>query len=335
MIDLLFQHLLSTTLLAALVWLLCNRLRPAPALASLAWSLVLLRALLPAIPLVVEVHPLAAGGAGITAAWNRFFEEPVAGSEAAAEAPPHLTATILLGVWILGAAAFAARDLSRTFTLFRWLRSARPARSELRAAVDAWAGRMGVRPPSVRLLEGLSTPLLVGLVRPRLIWPAAKDVGALDESLIVHELAHLRRRDAWITLLESIACWVWWWNPVVHVARSQADRFKELACDAWVSRLCPRRRRRYAESLLALAGKAPIPAPRSARAPVCDTCANASSSSTGSPVRAAGGSVPAWPVSSSPAWWAPPLRPPPQLRRSPRSRIEHSSSSSASRATSN
>src|SRR5438552_991963 len=77
--------------------------------------------------------------------------------------------------------------------------------------------------PPVLVVAGLASPVVWGLGRPRLLWPAAL-LGRLspdgERAAIVHELAHLRRRDHWVGWLQLAASCVWWWSPLFwHVRR--------------------------------------------------------------------------------------------------------------------
>jgi hypothetical protein len=69
-------------------------------------------------------------------------------------------------------------------------------------------------------------------------------------AVLLHELAHLRRRDHWVRWLEMAAACVWWWNPLFRLTRRRIRQYAELACDAWVLAVLPKARRAYAEALL-------------------------------------------------------------------------------------
>jgi hypothetical protein len=69
-------------------------------------------------------------------------------------------------------------------------------------------------------------------------------------SVIVHELAHLRRRDHWVGWLLLTGECICWWNPLFWYVRRQIRLNAELACDAWVVGTLPDDRRAYAEALL-------------------------------------------------------------------------------------
>jgi predicted metal-dependent hydrolase len=70
------------------------------------------------------------------------------------------------------------------------------------------------------------------------------------EALLLHELAHLRRRDHWVRALEFITTGLFWWHPVVWWARHELREAEEQCCDAWVVWALPETVRGYALALL-------------------------------------------------------------------------------------
>jgi beta-lactamase regulating signal transducer with metallopeptidase domain len=81
------------------------------------------------------------------------------------------------------------------------------------------------------------------LRRPRLLLPAGlwDDLDeAQRDTLIAHELAHLRRRDHWVRLVEVAATVLYWWHPAVWWARRELREAEEQCCDAWVVWSMPR-----------------------------------------------------------------------------------------------
>jgi hypothetical protein len=108
------------------------------------------------------------------------------------------------------------------------------------------------------------SPAMWCLGRPRLLWPVAfpaDATGACIDGVIVHELAHVKRRDHLVAWIELAAAIVWWWNPLFWWVRAARREQAELSCDAWVISTLPDGRRAYAESLLALSGAAAALAP--------------------------------------------------------------------------
>ena len=155
-------------------------------------------------------------------------------------------------LWLGGALATALITLRRTWR-FGWLvRQAHPATAALCMRVGELAKQLGVRVPVVRTLVGLASPVVWAFWRPTLLWPADLELSsqAGQSGVLLHELAHLRRRDHWSRWLEMVAAVVHWWNPVFWIVRRQMRVQCELACDAWVTASLPQGRRAYAEALL-------------------------------------------------------------------------------------
>src|SRR5579871_4166568 len=119
------------------------------------------------------------------------------------------------------------------------LRYARRASPEIQEQCDGLAARMGLlRGPEIWLLPGPLPPLVwAAMGRVRIFFPV-KLLDRLDESecgsLLAHELAHVRRRDHWVRWLELIVSAVYWWYPLVWLARRRLHVHEEECCDAWV-----------------------------------------------------------------------------------------------------
>jgi len=163
-----------------------------------------------------------------------------------------LVAWALLG-WGLGALALALRWQRRILRFHRSVRTAPPAPLALRRAVARVARRLGVRAPEVKLIAGVGCPSVWCFGRPRLLWPrgrAAHLDSGCEPSLIAHELAHLVRRDHWVSRFEVLATGLLWWNPLFWVIRAQVHYYAELSCDAWALWAYPGDRRAYAEALI-------------------------------------------------------------------------------------
>ena len=174
----------------------------------------------------------------------------------------------LLGLWSAGCAFMVLLQAARLVRFRRLLRRTEPPPQELMALVGEIAGRLQVAAPHVALTSAVCSPMVCALGRPRLIWPKSLWAPMADDarrSVIIHELAHLRRRDHWVGWLELAASCVWWWNPLFWHVRRQLRENAELACDAWVVSLLPGGRRAYAQTLIEVSEllswtAAPLPA---------------------------------------------------------------------------
>lgn len=93
-----------------------------------------------------------------------------------------------------------------------------------------------VLPPGTRiLLTSAFGPAAVGIVRPAIVLPATV-VEKLPENalsaVLLHEGAHLTRRDPVVLLAQRALQALFWWNPLVQLLTSAGDATREMACDA-------------------------------------------------------------------------------------------------------
>ena len=142
---------------------------------------------------------------------------------------------ILAALWALGSAAFAVRCAAGHLGLRRVAREATPLDSgdwpSLLAETRALAG---ARRP-VRLLRSaaVATPLTWGTRRPVVVLPA--DAGSWPRerrrAALLHELAHVVRRDALVQLAGTAACALYWFHPGAWMALRRLRREGEHACD--------------------------------------------------------------------------------------------------------
>ena len=122
-------------------------------------------------------------------------------------------------------------------------------------SISRFAGR-------VRMLESpdASMPMTWGVVRPTLLIPGRGEKWAdwQCRDILLHELAHVERRDCLTQLVASLACAVYWFNPLAWLAAHRMRVERELACDDRVI-IAGSRATDYASNLLDVA--------RSLRAP--------------------------------------------------------------------
>jgi beta-lactamase regulating signal transducer with metallopeptidase domain len=162
----------------------------------------------------------------------------------------------LAGIWLLGAAAVFARIVVGLVAV-RWL----ARRTEhvhdapwLPMARDLTAQLGITRRPRFLRSPRASMPMATGVFRPAVIMPADADAWPAGRLRIVllHELAHVKRRDCLTHLLAQAACAVYWFNPLVWVAARRARTERERACDDLVL-AAGTRGPEYADQLLEIA----------------------------------------------------------------------------------
>ncbi|HEV7588413.1 MAG TPA: M56 family metallopeptidase [Longimicrobium sp.] len=150
-----------------------------------------------------------------------------------------------LALWLAGALAGLARlEHGRR----RYWRAAGArhavADAEAAAALRRLRAVAGVdRTIYLTAAEGLQTPAAVGFAE--ICLPAAALAAltpAQRESVLAHELGHLVRRDPLWKVAVEIAAAVFWFQPLLRVARRQMVECAELLCDGFAVRVTGRRR---------------------------------------------------------------------------------------------
>ena len=127
----------------------------------------------------------------------------------------------LAGAWLIGIAICALRVVAGAMQLSRLVR--RSERLSDRGRVRIYAS------------PDTSMPLAFGLIAPSVIVPAelAARGGEQLECILHHELAHVRRRDAWANACERIVHAVLFANPAVVLVLRAIAFEREAACDDW------------------------------------------------------------------------------------------------------
>jgi bla regulator protein BlaR1 len=179
----------------------------------------------------------------------------------------------LWSVWLTGSLGWLLVVGIRVVRFQLLLRWAEPAPEELQDRVQLLAECLGLTSvPMVWMVPGPVSPMIwpIGL-HPRLLIPQ----GLLDrltpeqrDTLLTHELAHLRRRDHWVRGLELLVTGLYWWHPIVWWGRQAIREAEEECCDAWVLWVLPASSRAYASALVEaldfLAGARPAMLPPAA-----------------------------------------------------------------------
>ena len=114
------------------------------------------------------------------------------------------------------------------------------------------ADRLGIdEAPRLLRSEDVRMPFACGLITPTIVLPAESDAWTAERrrAVLMHELAHIRRRDILGHTLGRVACAIYWFHPLVWTAARRLRIESERACDdlALTSGL---RATNYAEHLL-------------------------------------------------------------------------------------
>jgi beta-lactamase regulating signal transducer with metallopeptidase domain len=145
----------------------------------------------------------------------------------------------LVLVWVVGLFIALLRVAAGWWRVAALGRAARPLDAGRHGAALAEAGRaLGTAGlPPIVIARGAAGPLAVGVLRPRVVLPEGLTEALLPEALrdvLIHECAHLLRRDPWVGLLQRLAGAIFWPHPFVHYVNAQLSRAREEVCDNFV-----------------------------------------------------------------------------------------------------
>ena len=150
---------------------------------------------------------------------------------------PQPVLPIILVSWIAGVAVFALRLLLG----LQWVAKTRncamqPGDNRLQGLLDELLPRMRIhRAVMLRLCPQIDTPMAMGLLRPLVLLPIGL-VSQLStdavQALLAHELAHIKRHDYLINLLQRIVETLLFYHPVVWwLSRSIRQEREHIADD--------------------------------------------------------------------------------------------------------
>ena len=181
----------------------------------------------------------------------RVTPVPFASSAPSAVSPSALA----LAIWALGAAVVLGRMLLGILAV-QWMSRRTRVASEGRwlALARGLTADLGLK--NVRFVQSAtaSMPMAWGVFRASVLMPAGADAWPAHRLRVVllHELAHVKRRDCLTHLVAQIACAAYWFNPLAWIAARRLRAERERACDDLVLAMGTRGSD-YADELLDIA----------------------------------------------------------------------------------
>lgn len=141
----------------------------------------------------------------------------------------------LVFAWLAGVLLLATRALGGWLVVRRLRRSAEPVAERFEELAARVSRRLKVS-RAVRLCRSalVEVPAVVGHLRPVILVPASAFAGltpAQLEAVIAHELAHVRRYDYLVNLLQTAAETLLFYHPAVWWVSRRARTEREHACD--------------------------------------------------------------------------------------------------------
>ncbi len=265
MMDKIFFRVLNMSLVSGYVIALILLLRPlfgriSKRFSYALWGVALFRLLCPfsigSLASLVPVQPntvstrmlyeqtpqIHSGIASFDSAVNRFLP---AGTPQYSANPLQIHAFIAEILWISGMVLLAGYGIVSLFILMYQLRKAEAVPGLNR----------------IYQLEGLETPFVLGIIRPKIYLPTALS-GKEQEYVLLHETTHIKRLDHAARLAAYAALCIHWFNPLVWIAFWLSGKDMELSCDEKAVRsMTLEDRKGYSTALLKLSTEKRIKCP--------------------------------------------------------------------------
>ncbi len=158
---------------------------------------------------------------------------------------PRSAAAIFIAIWLAGT-LWMFGSLVRSYVRMRSIRRSWIALDpktllggeSIRDLLDDVQHRGGIDElPAIGLSSRISTPCVLGVVRPAVVLPESclREISREQfADVLVHECAHVVRRDCLVVLLQRLASAIFWLNPAVLLLNRSLTRVREEVCDNYV-----------------------------------------------------------------------------------------------------
>ncbi len=169
------------------------------------------------------------------------------------------------GVWFLGVIVLSGITILRNRKIARHAtETPKPVPPWLQELFLYWRERLKIKVwPVLIVSSNINSPSLIGAIRPRILLP--HDLVSMNNReqlshILLHELAHIRQGDIWLSWFWTFVCALQWFNPLVWWAGRYMYFDRELACDESVLRMLESEKRiEYSRSILNLFKKINLP----------------------------------------------------------------------------
>ncbi len=249
-------HMVEISLFIVLVWAVDRWLTLETRFRYTLYLLALAKVFVPPF-LAIPIPSFLDSPTGV-AVEAAVFSGVVSDAVAVSSGPPTPLplAFYLFCVWILSVSVWTGVALWKNAAFRRTLKSATPI--DLAGDVSSLNAPRNLE---VFSKSALPSPILVGLLKPRLFLPTTWSSWSSEElrGVVRHELSHFERRDIHVLILQAIATALFCANPLIWLLNRRLMLLRELRCDEAVLRETRLTPAEYGRLLLGLVDRRPAP----------------------------------------------------------------------------
>lgn len=142
---------------------------------------------------------------------------------------------LIVNVWIIGALLFALKIAGGYIYIKNLISSAIPMDTNLNKTINKLRKKYNIsRTVQIKSSNKINTPMVMGYIKPIILFP----VGLVNqltvsevESILAHELAHVKRHDFLLNLFQMVAEAIFYYHPGIWYISSRINAERENCCD--------------------------------------------------------------------------------------------------------
>ena len=164
---------------------------------------------------------------------------------------------VIFVLWLSVVMAMGLLLLQRVFFVRGLVAQAKDTNGFMADTLESCRGSMGVRRKiGLKVSANATSPAVCGLFRPVILVPQNL-TSSLSKSqlraVLLHELAHIRRGDLWMNLVQTVLQIIYFYNPLLWLANCVIRRVREQAVDEMVLVAMGEAARQYPQTLVSVA----------------------------------------------------------------------------------
>lgn len=139
-------------------------------------------------------------------------------------------------VWFVGAIASVMYHIIKHYRFMKMVRrwSEKITDKQILSLFQELKAEMGIKKRVSLYLCPFGSPMIIGLIHPKLFLPTKNLEQDELRFILRHELVHYKRKDLLYKYLVIMATAIHWFNPIIYLIARSINMLSEISCDAAV-----------------------------------------------------------------------------------------------------